>query len=74
MYLISPSSPISTKHSRYCRSKKYGSMYSIMEVGELSEAEVSIHDSDIDNRNIILFEKAAQVINDCKDLSMYFLN
>lgn len=71
---FSLSIPLSAKHKRCCRSNKYEIMYSIMGVGASTQAECSIHDSDIDNKNGLFFEEAAQVLNDCQDLNVALLD
>lgn len=49
-------------------------MFSIMGFGEHSHPELSIHDLDINNRNRLLFEKAAKVVNDRQNLSVAFFD
>lgn len=55
-----------SNHKRCCQSNKYGSMISIMGIGDPALVESSIHDSDIDNNNRLIFDKTAKVVNDCK--------
>lgn len=49
-------------------------MYSIMRIGEPSQAEYSIHESDIDNMNRVFFESAARVVNGCSKLGILFFD
>lgn len=52
---VSPLNQLSPSyHKRFCRNSKYGSLFNIMGGGVPAQAESSIHDLDIDNRNKIL--------------------
>lgn len=72
------SSCIPVKYSilanRSSRIFKYESVNSIMGVGVPVQAKGSINDSNIKKRIMLLLEKAAEVVKDCSDLNLAFLD
>lgn len=58
---------------RRCQGKNHTSIHNIMQLPSPPPAECSIHDSDIENKNCVFWEQSREVVNDCSELGMSFV-
>lgn len=61
------------RHKRNCHGKKHASIYNIIGPRDLSQVEFSLHDSNIVNRNKVILDQVAQVMNAMQSWGFLFL-